>query len=220
MYSKFEEGERMKFHHVVLLLAGLLLGAAAVNTGAHAQGGANAPAPAKIGVISLRDAVAATADGKQKVAELQSQFAPKSAELDALRKQIDDLQNRLTALQRTGSDEEKAKISRQGQVLTSRLTRENDNFNEEIQAAQADVFDAIGRRMLDILDRYSRENGFVIIFDKSAQTSPVVTSSPSIDVTQEIVKLYDQQFPVRGAASAPAKQPAPTPPPKKPGSNQ
>jgi outer membrane protein len=210
----------MKFHHVALLLAGLLLGAAAGNSAAQSGTSGAASAPTKIGVISLRDAVAATVDGKQKVAELQSQFAPRNAELDNLRKQGEDLQKRLEQCQRTCSDEEKTRIQRQIQVLSSKYQRESDTLNEEIQAAQADVFDSIGRRMLDILDRYSRENGFVLILDKSAQTSPVVTSSPSIDVTQDIVRLYDQQYPAKGAA-APAKQPStPTPPPKKPGTNQ
>lgn len=208
----------MKVHHYALVLAGLGL---VVVAGATQQGG-TAPAgaaQAKIAVMSVRDAIVGTAEGRQSSAELQSQFAPRYTEVDKIRKDIEDLQKRLETGQRTLSAEQQASMQRQGELLTKQLQRKQDELNDEVQAAQADVFDRIGRKMLDVLDRYARENNISLVLDKSAQNSPVINSSTQIDITQEIIRLYDAQYPVKGAAPA-AKQPGtPAAPPKKPGTN-
>jgi len=66
-----------------------------------------------------------------------------------------------------------------------------------------------------VLDRYARESGFVAVFDSSAQNSPIIYASNNIDVTQEVIRLYDQQYPVKGSG-APAAKPAATPKPAAP----
>src|ERR1019366_4767997 len=131
--------------------------------------------------------------------------------------QVEDLQRRLNEGARTLSDDEKGKMQRQGDLLTRRLQRGNDDLTEELNAAQGEIVDGIGRKMLEVLDRYSRENGYTIVLDTSAQGSPVVYGSSQSDITQEIVRLYDQAYPVKGgsaAASAPTPKPAPAPPKK------
>ena len=99
---------------------------------------------------------------------------------------------------RTLSDDEKSKMQREGELLSRRLQRGNDDLNEELNAAQGEIVDGIGRKMLEVLDRYSRENGFTVVLDTSAQGSPVVYGSSQSDITAEIVKLYDQAYPIKG----------------------
>jgi len=188
-------------------------------SGVRAQGAAAAPG-AKIAVMNVRNAIVATAEGKQAQAQLQSQFAPKQNELQGLQKQIEDLQRKMNEGARTLSDDEKGKLQREGELLSRRLQRGNDDLNEELNAAQGEIVDGIGRKMLEVLDRYSRENGFTVVLDTSAQGSPVVYGSSQSDITAEIVRLYDQAYPVKGAsaAAAPAapKPAAPAAPAKKP----
>ncbi len=185
-----------------------LLGTTAV----RAQAAAGSASAGKIGVINVRQAIVTTVEGKQASSELQTQFAPRQNELEAMNKQINDLRNRLSAGANTLSDEEKVRLTQQGQRLTQQLDRKNNELNEDVQAAQADVVDKIGRKMMDVLDRYARENGLVAVFDSSAQNSPILFASTNIDITQEIIKLYDQAYPMKGGASAPAAKPAPTKP--------
>ena len=197
----------------------------------RAQGAtpAGAASGGKIGVLNVRQAIVTTAEGKQASAELQSQFAPRQSEMEALNKQINDIRQQLAANQTTWSDEQKAKAQTQGQRLAAQLERKNNELQEDVNAAQGDVVDRIGRKMMDVLDRYARENGFVAVFDSSAQNSPIIYASNNVDVTQDIIRLYDQQYPLKGGASttkpaatqkpaaAPATTPKPaTPPPSKP----
>src|SRR5579862_9331462 len=202
-------------------LAALAMLCLAPVRGVRAQGAAGAAAaPSKIAVINIRNAIVATAEGKQAQAQLQSQFAPKQNELQGLQKQIEDLQRKMNEGARTLSDDEKGKLQREGELLSRRLQRGNDDLNEELNAAQGEIVDGIGRKMLEVLDRYSRENGYTAVLDTSAQGSPVVYGSSQSDITQEIVRLYDQAYPVKGAsaAAAPAapKPAAPAAPAKKP----
>ena len=203
------------------VLAGLLIIPA---LGASAQG-TNTPAapaaPAKFGVINVRNAIVSTAEGKQASAELQSKFAPRQNELETMNKQIEDIRNRLRNGERTLSDEEKARLQRQGEVLTRQLDRKNQEIQEDLNAEQADVIERIGRKMIEVLDRYARENGYIAVFDTSSQAQVVVYASAQTDVTQDMVRLYDQAYPVKGApATSPAQQrpkpaaPAPQKPPQ------
>jgi len=194
-------------------LAALAIFCLAPARGIHAQSAASAAAaPAKIAVINIRNAIVATAEGKVAQAQLQSQFAPKQNELQNLQKQIEDLQRKLTDGARTLSDDEKAKMQREGELLSRRLQRGNDDLNEELNAAQGEIVDGIGRKMLEVLDRYSRENGYTAVLDTSAQGSPVVYGSSQSDITQDIVRLYDQAYPVKSASTAAPAAPKPATP--------
>ena len=162
---------------------------------------AGSSASGKVGIIGIRQAIVATAEGKQAQAELQSQFAPRQAELQNLTKQKNDLQQRLQACQGKCSPEEENRLTTQGQKLTSQLDRKRNEFQEDLNSAQGDVFDRIGRKMVDVLDRYARENGYSIVLDSSAQNSPIMYASNQIDVTQDIIRLYDQAYPVKAAST-------------------
>jgi outer membrane protein len=209
----------MKVHHNpkklwTLMLAFIILPAA----GAWAQtGGSAAPSgQIKIGILNVRQAIVTTGEGKQASAQLQTQFAAQQTDLQNMQKQINDLQNRIGNSHGTLSDDEQSRLQRQGELLTRQFQRKQDDLNEAVNAAQSDVIDNIGRKMLDVLDRYARENGFTAVFDTSAQGSPVVYASSQIDITQDIIRLYDQAYPVKVSSNAPAPSSAPAAAPKTP----
>lgn len=184
---------------------------------AQAAPAAGAAGPKTVGIINLRLAIGSTAEGKQASAELQSQFAPRSAEIDKMTKDINDLQQKLQAGQGKLSQEEEARLTAEGQRLTQRLDRRRSDFQEDASAAQQDVLERIGRKMVDVLDRYSRENGFSVVLDVSGQNSPILYASDQVNVTQDIIRLYDQAYPVKaGAGAAPATAKPATPKPATP----
>jgi outer membrane protein len=169
-------------------------------------------AAAKVGVISVQVAIQSTAEGKQAANELQSKFAPRQTELDNLRKQIEDLQTRLRTASNTLSDEEKARLAREGDQLTRTYQRKQQDSQDDFNEAEREIVDTIGRKMIDILDKYSKENGYSVVLDTSAQNTPVIYAANTVDVTQDIIKLYDQSYPVKNAAAARPSTPRSTAP--------
>ncbi len=197
----------MKIRVVVPILAALLMTPAV-----WAQAGA--PASTKVGVINVQAAIASTAEGKQAAAELQSQFAPRTTELQNLQKQIEDLRNRLQTGQSTLSDEEKARLSREGDQLTRGFQRKQQEFQDDTNDAQQDVVNRIGRKLVEVLNKYSKDNGYSVVLDDSSQQTPVLFAANQIDITQDIIRLYDQDYPVKAAtAAAPKSAPTPRPAP-------
>jgi outer membrane protein len=178
---------------------------------AWGQGGAgSAPAGAmKIGLLNVRGAIVATAEGKQASAQMQSQFAPQQSELENLQKQIQDLQAQLANGARTLSDDEKARMQRRGQLLVSQSQRKQDDLNESVNVAQTEIMETIGAKLSDVVDKYGHDNNYSVILDMSAQGSPVIYNAMQMDITDEIVRLYDQAHPLK-AGGAPASGLAPS----------
>lgn len=192
---------------VAALSLACLLGA----TDTRAQNAAAGATSTKLGVIDIRRAMSSTAEGKQLVTELQSQFAPRQQELESLTKQVDDLRQRLNAGQSTLSEQEKTRLSARGTQLEQRLDRKTDEYREDFNTAQEEIVNGIGRKMIELLNRYAQKNSFVAVFDSSARNSAVLYASKTIDLTQDMIRLYDQAYPVKGTNTAPASRPAPIP---------
>jgi outer membrane protein len=190
-------------------------------TAVHAQNAAAGPSATKIGVINILQAISSTAEGKQAATDLDVQFASRQRELETLDKQVNDLQQRLSTGQTTFSDEERARITTQGSRLAQRLDRKKNEYQEDLNTAQREVVNAIGRKLVDVLDRYAQENGYATVLDSSSQNSPILYASKNIDLTQEIINRYDQAHPAKSVTASPTNKPAPspkpaTPPPSKP----
>jgi outer membrane protein len=201
----------MKIRFAVPVLAACLLVPAV-----WAQtGGAPAAAPFKLGIIDVQVAITSTAEGKQAAAELQSQFAPRQTELSNMQKQMEDVQTRMRTGQTTLSDDEKARLAREGDQLQRTYQRKSQEAQDDFNEAQRDIVDRIGRRMIDVLNKYSRDNGYSVILDRSGQGSPVIFAANTVDVTQDIIRLFDQSYPVKASAAprspAPARAPAAKP---------
>jgi outer membrane protein len=208
------------------LAAASLIGAASIVAQSSPSSAGTASSTGKVGVLNVRQAIVATSEGKQASAELQGQFTSRQTELENLNKQLADISQRLQANGDKLSPEESNRLQRQGESLQKQLTRKKEDYQEDVNASQQEVIDRIGRKMIDVLDRYARENAYVAIFDSSAQGAPIYVSN-GIDVTADIVKLYDQAYPAKAsatttkpAASKPAsttpKPTATTPAPPKP----
>jgi len=163
------------------------------------------PAPSKVGTISLQAAIVNTAEGKQASAELQTQFAPRSTELQNMQKQIENMEAKLQSSQSVLSDEERGRLQKEGGRLTRIFQRKQQYFQDDLTAAQADTVNGIGRKLVDVLSKYSKENGYSVVLDTSGQQTPVVYGASQVDVTEEITKLYDQSHPAKSPSTTTPK---------------
>jgi outer membrane protein len=170
-----------------------------------------APGPnTRVAIVDIRVAMQSTAEGKQLGAELQSQFSAKQADLDNMRKSLEDIQTRLRNGGPTLSDDERARLERSGERLQRQLQRKQEEYQQDANDAQQDAFDKLGRKMADVVARYARENNFGVIMDASQACQ--VYCSNQLDVTQDIIRLYDQANPVKAGAAAAKPAPSSTRP--------
>jgi outer membrane protein len=72
----------------------------------------------------------------------------------------------------------------------------------------------LGGGIIAVIDKYAKENGYVLVIDISSPQTPVVYRSDSIDITKDIIDLYDKRTVSPAAAPKPVV-PAPHPAPPK-----
>jgi outer membrane protein len=181
----------------------------------------SAPSPqSKVGIISFQNAIVSTKDGQKAAGELQAKFAPKKAELDKKQSAIAQLQDQLRKGSNTLSEEAKQKLMHDIDTTTKSLNRETEDAQAELDQAQTSIMRELGNKMIVVIDKYAKENGFSLILDVSSPQTPVLYAANSVDITQDIIGLYDKAN--TGAVSStvpPAQNPAaakPAPPaPKK-----
>ncbi len=178
---------------------------AAVLVALSVSGFAQTPAPGvgKVGVISINGAIAGTKDGQKATAELESKFNPKKKEFDSRQNEIVQLQDQLTKGGSVMSEEKRTQMARDIDEKKKRLERDAQDTQEDFQAEQQKLLQSLGARMMAILEKYAKDNGYTLILDVGNPNTPVLYASSAIDITPDIIALYDKNPAPAGAATAP-----------------
>lgn len=172
----------------------------------------SAPAPTgvtKIAVIAFQPAVASTNEGRQAFAQVQQKFAPKQAQLKALSDEIDTLKKQLQAAGSTLSQEERANRLRTIDDKEKSLQRQAQDAQSDFQQAMSEVYQGIAQKFYAVLQDYAQSNGYGAVFDISAQQTPVVWASKGADISEAVVKEYNQKSGVAAPAAQPSSSTAP-----------
>ena len=180
----------------------LVLGFAAL---ANAQA-----APTKVAIIHVQNAILSTKDGQKAAADLQTSFAPRKSELDKKQQEIAGLQDQLKKGSTTMSEDARTKLMRDSDALTTKLNRETQDAQADLDEAQGKLMQELGNKMMAIVEKYATQNGYALVLDVSNPQTPVLWAASAVDITNDIVKLYDQANPGTGAGTA-AKPVAPAP---------
>jgi len=201
-----------------------LFAAAAFAQGAPASAASAAPTATKIGIINIQEAIEGCNEGKKEADSLQAKFGAKQADLKNRKDEFDNLTKQLQAQGDKLSDEERAKRVKDLETRQKNLQRDYEDFQNEVQQAQQEVINRIGSKMMVVLGKYAKANGYSVVMDVSAGQT-VLWASDGTVFTKELVDAYNAENPVSGApaakpaAAAPkpaAPKPAATTTPKKP----
>jgi Skp family chaperone for outer membrane proteins len=214
---------------VLALSLGLSL---AISSFALAQGPATStPAPApgpaatKIGIVNIQDAIANTNEGKKEFDALQAKFTPKQTELKTLNDEIEGLKKSFEAQQEKLSPEAKATQAKAIESKQKVLQRNYEDAQAEFQQAEQEVVNRIGGKMLSVLEKYAKANGFAMVLDVSNPQTPVLWASQGTIITKDLVDAYNAESGVAAPTTRPAAtnpprpvppRPTPAPTPKKP----
>jgi outer membrane protein len=167
---------------------------------------AQASAPNKVGVIQIQSALVSTKDGQKAAAELETKMGPRKKELESKQAELKDLQEKLQRGGNTLSDSAKEELTRSIDQKTKSYNRQVEDAQAELEQEQQKLLQQLGQKMMQVIDKYAQSNGFSVILDVSNPNTPVLYASNTIDITKEIIDLYD-----KNAASAPAAAPAKAP---------
>ncbi len=172
-------------------------------------------APTKVGIIHIQNAIIGTKDGQVAAKSLEERFMPRRKEVEKKQADIGAMQNQLRASSNTASEEVKNKLMRDIDVKQKSLQRDAEDFQAEVDQEQQKVLGELGGKIMAVIDKFATDNGYAIVIDVSSQQSPVLYAATAIDITREIVALYDRNAPSAAKPPAPAATPPAAPPAKK-----
>lgn len=172
-------------------------------------------APTKVGIIHIQNAIIGTKDGQVAAKSLEERFMPRRKEVEKKQADIGAMQNQLRASSNTASEDVKNKLMRDIDVKQKSLQRDAEDFQAEVDQEQQKVLGELGGKIMAVIDKYATDNGYAIVIDVSSQQSPVLYAATAIDITREIVAIYDRNAPSAAKPPAPAAAPAAAPPAKK-----
>jgi outer membrane protein len=204
----------------------LTLGLALAAASGTARAQALAP-PVKIGVIDMQSALLSTSDGQKAVAELKAKFAPKEQEFQKRQQELAAKQEQFRKTENTISDEAKAALARDIDAATKNLQRDTDDARQDVEQEQQKVLNELGQKMMQVLNKYANEKQFTMVMDVSGQPNNILFASNAIEITRDIIAMYNAAAPMTAvpAAKAPANpsssnsappKPAPAPKPATP----
>jgi outer membrane protein len=177
--------------------------------------------PTKVGIINIQAAIIGTKEGQVAVKELEAKSAPKKKELEKLQSEISLLRDQYNKMGSVGSEEQKRKLAGDIDAKTKSFNRQVEDAQAELDQDQQRVLNELGGKMLAVLDKYAKDAGYAVILDVSQQNTPVLFAANGIDVTQDVVALYDKNAPAAGttapASAVPARPAGAKPAAPKPG---
>ncbi|HET7208742.1 MAG TPA: OmpH family outer membrane protein [Terriglobales bacterium] len=180
--------------------------AAAATTPAPSTTTATAPAlgAAKIGVISIQDAILATNEGQKDFEALGKKFEPKRNEIKSLNDEIESLKKQLDTQGSKMNDESRNSLVQQLQSKQKSLSRTQEDAQNDFVGQQNEIAQKILQKLGPVIDKYAKENGLSLIIDVSKPwpDGPVLWANQTVDITKPIVEIYNNQSGVPAAPSA------------------
>jgi outer membrane protein len=207
-----------KFARIILALAFILSLAAMAQTSSAAANPAPGSTPAaataadtpstasasgttRIGIINMQQAILASNEGRRDFEALSKKFEPKQTELKGQNDEVDNLKKQLNTQGDKLNEGARANLVKTIEDKQKSLQRSYEDAQSDFQTQQNEILNRVGTKMMDVLDKYAKQNGYALVLDVSNQNSPVLWAGASTDVTKAIVDQYNT---VSGVAAPPA----------------
>ncbi len=147
--------------------------------------GAAKEASIKIGIIDTQKIIRDAKAAKDAGAALQKDLQAKRATFEAKSKDVQKTEENLKNADKRTSAEIREKLAKE----VKELNRLKSDLEEEWKKKQTELRLRILGEISQIAQKFSKSEGYTLIMEKGY----VVTFSDSIDITDKIIKLYDDQ---------------------------
>lgn len=156
-----------------------------------------ASAQTRIAVVDVQTAVMQTEDGIRAQATLKKLFDKSQRDLDAKQEELQRARDDIERQARVLSREALARRTEDWQRRMVELQTLFVDYNKQLQKKQGELTGPILKKMLGIINRLAKKNGYDVIIDRSA--TPYARQD--LDLTEQVVQMYN----TGGAADAPAE---------------
>ena len=156
----------------------------------------------KIGYVDVQRAVQEVEEGKAARSRLQAELQQKRSDLDKKRADLEKMKTDYDKQAPVLSDDAKRQRQEQLQKAFVEAQTAASQMQEELSGKEQEAMQTISKRLLQVVAEVSDRENFTFVLDKAA----LLYAPAASDVTNEVVRRYNDKF---GAGKAPpAKAPA------------
>lgn len=143
----------------------------------------------KIGVIDTQKIISQSGKIMKYRSDFLKEMDKKKAELMEIQKSAQALDQELKDKNSKITDQERMEKNDKLNREARKYNRMKEEFELELQSRNAELGRKFLRQIKEIADEYLKSNKYTIILEKNA----LVASDNAVDVTDEIIKLYDSK---------------------------
>src|SRR5262244_2999352 len=186
----------MRHWSAALTLVGGLLVVGLSPAVAQQPAPAAAPSPAssiRIAYIDVQRVLARSSAGVAAREQLEREKAGMQREMEGKRQELEKLRDELDKKSSLMTPEAR----REKQDLFERkrrdAARQMDDFQKELEKKEQALLQRVLQELSGVIDRVGKDHGYYLIVEK--RSASVLYASPDADLTDEIIRAYDQQAP-------------------------
>lgn len=150
-----------------------------------------AAAQAKVAIINLQRAVVETAEIKKAQADLEAKYKPRTAELEKVQKELQDIQAQLQSGKVTPQQEQE--LQARGQRRQREAQRLTEDLQGDVDRERNEILQKAGQRMNEIVKKIAESQNVDVVVD----VTNAVYFKPALEITNDIIKAYDAAYPVK-----------------------
>lgn len=165
----------------------------------------------KIAVVDMQGAILQTKEGQQASAELKAKFGPREQEINKRSQDLVAKQAQYQKTVATMSDAAKASAERDITALQKTLQRDTDDARADVQQEENRLLGGILQKMQMVMQKYALDKQIAMIVDISSQPNNLLYADKSVNVTADVIALYDR------TAASPTNAPSASHAPSAPG---
>jgi outer membrane protein len=174
---------------------------------------AQAPAPPastlqRIAYIDVQRVLARSAAGVAAREQLEREKATMQKEMDGKRQELEKLREELEKKGPLLTPDARRDKQEQFERRRRDAARTMDDFQKELEKKESVLLQKVLQDVSGVIERIGKERGYYLIVEKRG--AGVIYAAPEADLTDEIIRAYDQQGP-KPPAATPAAPPAKKP---------
>ncbi len=141
----------------------------------------------KYAFVDLQRALEETDDGKKAKARLKSDFDRKQKELDAKQEELKKIKEEIDKKAQIMKPEALAKEQRDFQDRFVALQETFSRLQRDLATKEQEATGGIFKKMQGIVGKIAERDHFTVVIDRNA----VVWGQPSLDITNEVIRMYN-----------------------------
>lgn len=143
-------------------------------SGGITSSGQSQQATCKVAVVNMQAVIVGTQDGQTAQQELTTKAAPKQKEFETRQNEIMQLEDQLRKGGNLMSDSKREELTRLIDEKKKRLDRDVQDANENLQAEQQRLLQAMGQKIMAVVTQYAKDSQYSIVMDDSSPNTPVM----------------------------------------------